>query len=130
MDIQRFTERAQEALVNAQRHAEARNHQQVEPEHVLATLLKTADSVPSEVIRKLGGQPQTILGEIERELEKVPKVFGGQLYLSQRLRTMLSNAERESERLKDDYVSTEHVLLAMPTTRRLAPPAGCSAPTV
>src|SRR4051812_14179816 len=98
MDIQRFTERAQEALVNAQRDAEARNHQQVEPEHVLGILLKATDSVPSEVIRKLGGQPQSLAGELEHELEKVPKVFGGQLYLSQRLRGLISNAEREAER--------------------------------
>ena len=58
MDIQKFTERAQEALLEAQRATEARSQQQVEPEHVLYQLLQAADSVPAEVVRKLGGSPE------------------------------------------------------------------------
>src|SRR5438105_4530160 len=113
MDIQKFTERAQEALVQAQRATEARSQQQVEPEHVLHVLLQANDSVPAEVVRKLGGSPETLAGDVEREVEKLPKVYGGQMYLSQRLRSVLTNAQREAERLKDEYVSTEHLLLAM-----------------
>ncbi len=113
MDIQRFTERAQEALVHAQRATEARSQQQVEPEHVLHVLLQTAESVPAEVVRKLDGRPEAVAGEVEREVDKLPKVYGGQMYLSQRLRTVLTNAQREAERLKDEFVSTEHLLLAM-----------------
>ncbi|MBM2810298.1 MAG: clpB1 [Chloroflexi bacterium] len=113
MDIQRFTERAQEALVAAQRLAEGRNQQQVEPEHLLLTLLQTPDGVPAEVVRKLGGRPETLSAEIEREIERAPKVYGAQLYISPRLRSVISRAEKEAERLKDDYVSTEHLLLAM-----------------
>jgi len=113
MDIQKFTERAQEALVQAQRAAESRNNQQVEPEHLLAVLLTAADSVPAEVVKKLGGRPDTLVAEVERELERLPKVYGGQLYLSNRMRAILSSAEREAEHFKDEYVSTEHLLLAM-----------------
>src|SRR4029450_2092337 len=113
MDIQRFTHAAQEALVQAQRLTESRSQQQVEPEHVLHILLQAADSVPSEVVRKLGGNPQSLASDVERELDKLPKVYGGQIYLSQRLRNVLTSAEREAERLKDDFVSTEHLLLAM-----------------
>jgi ATP-dependent Clp protease ATP-binding subunit ClpB len=113
MEIQRFTERAQEALVDAQRLGETRNHQQIEPEHLLDVLLKSADSVPAEVVRKLGERPEALAAEIESGLEKLPKVFGGQLYVSPRLRATLQNAEREAERLRDDFVSTEHLLLAM-----------------
>ncbi|MEA2642187.1 MAG: ATP-dependent Clp protease ATP-binding subunit ClpB [Chloroflexota bacterium] len=114
MDIQRFTERGQEALVSAQRLAESRSHQQVEPEHLLHVLLTVPDSVPAEVVRKAGGQPATLAAEVERELDRIPKVYGGgQNYLSQRMRTLLTNAEAEASRLKDDYISTEHLLLAM-----------------
>ncbi len=113
MDIQKFTERAQEALVQAQRATEANSQQQVEPEHVLHVLLQAADSVPAEVVRKLDAKPEALASEVERELDKLPKVYGGQMYLSQRLRTVLTNAQREAERLKDDFVSTEHLLLAM-----------------
>jgi ATP-dependent Clp protease ATP-binding subunit ClpB len=113
MDINRYTERAQEALVSAQRLAETNNQQQVEPEHLLAVLLRTPDSVPTEVVRRLEVQPETLLGDVQQELDKLPKVIGGQLYLSQRLRSVLSNAEQEAARLKDDYISTEHLLLAM-----------------
>jgi len=113
MDIQKFTERAQEALVQAQRAAESRNNQQVEPEHLLSVLLTAPESVPAEVIRKLGERPDAIGAEVELELEKLSKVFGGQLYLSTRLRNVLSNAEREAANFKDEFVSTEHLLLAI-----------------
>jgi ATP-dependent Clp protease ATP-binding subunit ClpB len=113
MDIQKFTERAQEALIGAQRAAEGRNNQQVEPEHLLHVLLSTSDSVPAEVVRKLGGRPETVASEIDVEIDKLAKVFGGQLYLSQRLRNVLSTAEREAANFKDEFVSTEHLLLAI-----------------
>src|SRR5690348_14793496 len=113
MDIQRFTERAQEAIVQAQRGAEARNNQQVEPEHLLAALMSATDSVPAEVVRKLGGRPDAIGADVDREIDKLSKVFGGQLYLSNRLRAVLSAAEREAANFKDEFVSTEHLLLAI-----------------
>ncbi|MPZ16138.1 MAG: type VI secretion system ATPase TssH, partial [Chloroflexi bacterium] len=113
MDIQRYTERAQEALMGAQRLAEGRSQQQVEPEHLVHVLLTTPDSVPAEVIRKLSGRPEEIAVEVEREVDRLPKVYGGQLYVSPRLRTVLTNAEQQAQRLRDDYVSTEHLLLAL-----------------
>ena len=113
MEMQRFTERAQEALVKAQRNAEARTNQQVEPEHLLQALLTTSDSVPAEVLRKLDVRPEDVAAEIDHEIERFPKVLGGQLYLSNRLRQVLSKAEQEAERLKDEYISTEHLLLAI-----------------
>jgi ATP-dependent Clp protease ATP-binding subunit ClpB len=113
MEMQRFTERAQEALVSAQRTAEARTNQQVEPEHLLHALLSTPDSVPAEVLRKLEVRPEEVAAEIASELDRLPKVLGGQLYVSNRLRQVLNKAEQEAQRLKDDYVSTEHLLLAI-----------------
>jgi ATP-dependent Clp protease ATP-binding subunit ClpB len=113
MNIQKFTERAQEAIVEAQHTTETSGQQQVEPEHVLLVLLKAHDSVPAEVVKKLGGQPRDLVGELEAEIAKFPKVQGGQLYISTRLRDVLTRAESEAQRLKDDYVSTEHLLLAI-----------------
>src|ERR1044072_4090745 len=113
MEMQRFTERAQEALVKAQRNAETRTNQQVEPEQLLHVLLTTPDSVPCEVLRKLDVRPEDVAAEVEHEIERFPKVLGGQLYISNRLRQALSKAEEEAGRLKDDYISTEHLLLAI-----------------
>ncbi|MSQ23531.1 MAG: ATP-dependent chaperone ClpB [Chloroflexi bacterium] len=113
MNIQRFTERAQEALAEAQRNAESKSHQQVEPEHLLLVLLQASDSIPAEILRKVGDQPEGIAAELEQEIQRFPKVYGGQLYISQRLREALSRAEAEAQGLKDEYVSTEHLLLAI-----------------
>src|SRR2546427_10169008 len=113
MNIQHYTERAQEALVAAQRLAEAVSQQQVEPEHLLSVLLTTPESVPAEVVRRLQASPEDLAAEIQHDLDRLPKVYGGQLYIGERLRKVLSRSEKEAEQLKDDYVSTEHLLLAI-----------------
>ncbi|HEY3117888.1 MAG TPA: ATP-dependent chaperone ClpB [Chloroflexota bacterium] len=113
MNIQHYTERAQEALIAAQRLAESLSQQQVEPEHLLSVLLTTSDSVPAEVVRRLQASPEDTAAEIQQDLDRLPKVYGGQLYIGDRLRQVLTRAEREAERLKDDYVSTEHLLLGI-----------------
>ena len=113
MNIQKLTERAQDALAQAHQQVQSLGQQQVEPEHVLFTLLSTPDSVPSEVLRKLGSHPSAIAGELQAEIERYPKVAGGEIYVSQRLRDVLTHAQTEAQRLKDDYVSTEHLLLAI-----------------
>ncbi len=115
MNLQKFTERAQQALTDAQHAAESASHQQVEPEHLLLVLLGAPDSVPAEVIRKLGKRPEDLKAEIEREIAKFPRVYGGQLYVGPRLRDTLTRAEQEADKLKDDYISTEHLLLAIAT---------------
>jgi len=113
MNPNRLTERAREALVAAQDLAQERNSGQVEPEHLLYALLGQADGVAPQILRALGLDPTSVLSDLDQELERLPKVYGGQLSLSQRLSKALSRADEEAKTLHDDYISTEHLLLAL-----------------
>src|SRR3990170_2809953 len=104
MNTNKYTEKAQEALYGAQQYAEARSHNQVDVEHLLLQLLDQEDGVV----------PRLLLTELEQELEKLPKIYGStQLSMSQRLRKVVQQAYEEANRLTDEYVSTEHFLLAI-----------------
>ncbi len=116
MKLDRFTLKAQEAVQEAQRSAEGMNHQQIETEHLLKALLSQEDGLVKPVVKKIGARPDMLLSALDAELEKRPKVYGEEqagAYISADLRKLLDSAEKEAERLKDDYVSTEHILLAM-----------------
>ncbi len=112
MNANRFTEKAQEAIASAQRLAEEGNHSQLEPEHLLLALLEQQGGVAPEIVQKLGIPSTRLAQQFREEIGRLPKVYGGQLYGSQRLSKLLRNAETEAGRLKDDYVSTEHLLIA------------------
>src|SRR5438094_2632527 len=113
-NINRFTEKSQEAIVNAQQLAESLNHGQVEPEHLLAALLQQPEGIVPQVLQRAGANPQAVLQEVEAELDKLPKVTGGaQVVISSRLRKVLVRAHDEIQQFRDDYVSTEHLLLAL-----------------
>jgi ATP-dependent Clp protease ATP-binding subunit ClpB len=111
MNANKFTERAQEAVLAAHRLAEERNNPQLEPEHLLLALLDQQDGVVPQIVQKLGRQPSALAAQVRAELDRLPKVYGAQLYMSPRLRTLLRIAEDEAGRLKDEYVSTEHLLI-------------------
>jgi len=113
--MDKLTVKAQEALQQAQSFAAELGHQEVFSEHVLSALLAQPEGIVSPLMQKLGVQPQSVADELRRELEKLPKVGGvsGGEYLSQRLKRSLDQAWTESQRLKDEYLSTEHLLLAM-----------------
>jgi ATP-dependent Clp protease ATP-binding subunit ClpB len=115
MNLNKFTEKAQEAVFAAQQLAENNNHSQIEPEHLLAALLAQGDGVVPQVLHKLGVNPQLVAGQVQAELDRLPKAYGGavQVGLSRRLSQVLNQAEKEIERFKDEYVSTEHLLLAL-----------------
>jgi ATP-dependent Clp protease ATP-binding subunit ClpB len=109
-----FTVMSQEAFQMAQSKAEELGHQQVRPEHLLLSFLDQEGNVVSDVLAKVGASPGRIRQEVERELERLPKVQGGgEVYLSQELRRLMDDARKEAEKLKDEYISTEHLLLAM-----------------
>ena len=112
MNVNKFTEKAQEALASAQRLAEENNNGQVEPEHLLLSLLEQQGGVVPEIVQKLGIPPARLANQFREEIARLPKVYGGQLYGSQRLSRLLRGAEAEAERLKDEYVSTEHLLIS------------------
>ncbi len=116
MRFDKFTIKAQEALQEAQSAAEKRDHQQVEPEHLLLSLLRQGEGIIPQVFQKMGVSIPAVVSEVESALGKVPKVQGGgaeQVYISPRLKKVLDASFEEAERLKDAYVSTEHMLLAI-----------------
>jgi ATP-dependent Clp protease ATP-binding subunit ClpB len=114
MNLNRYTEKAQEALVEAQRLAGRKGHPQIEPEHVLLTLVGQRDGIVPEVLRKMSIDPAGLGAALDAELAKLPQARGGaEPGLSPRLRAIIDAAEAEAERLKDDYVSTEHLLIAI-----------------
>ena len=118
MRLDKFTVKAQEALQAAQSLADQRRHQAIEPEHLLAALLEQREGVVGPVLAKLGARPEAIRDAIATELGKFPAVSGGGgQYLGERLRQALERAEAEAARLKDEYVSTEHLLLALAQER-------------
>jgi len=116
MDVEKLTLKAQEALQEAKAVAERKHHQQIDVEHLLAALLGQKEGIVIPVLQKLGSNPDLIASQLEDELNGIPQVTGrgaGQVYLSSRLNEILNNAWKEAERLKDEYVSTEHLLIAI-----------------
>jgi len=114
MDMNKYTEKAQQALVASQQLAQQLGHPQVDPEHVLAALIDQADGIVPEVLRKLAVEPATALSAVRERLAKLPTVQGGAVPgLSPRLTAVASAAEREAERMTDSFVSTDHLMLAI-----------------
>jgi ATP-dependent Clp protease ATP-binding subunit ClpB len=117
MNINRFTEKVQEALRAAQSSAASYNHQQVDVEHLLLALLNQEGGLAPSILTKAGVQPNVLKSRLESDLAKMPKVTGpglaaDQIYVTQKLSKLLAKAEEEAKHLKDDYVSVEHILLA------------------
>ncbi|HLB58588.1 MAG TPA: Clp protease N-terminal domain-containing protein, partial [Bdellovibrionota bacterium] len=114
MRFDKFTIKAQEAIAEAQSEASKRNNQQIEPVHLLYILLKQEDGVVPEIFKSLGVSVPSLIKETESIMKNLPEVFGaGEAYISPPLKQVLMGAFREAEQLKDEYVSTEHLLLAM-----------------
>src|SRR5256712_6980947 len=115
MRLDKFTIKAQEALQTGQGMADQLGHQEVLPEHLLAALIDQEEGIIPPLLQKLGVNSRSLRTELQQSLDRLPKVQGGsgQLYLSQRLRRHLDKAQEEAQRLKDEYVSTEHLLMAI-----------------
>ena len=113
MNFDKFTNLSQQALQEARGIAQERGNQQLEPEHLLVALLRSPEGLVRPTLDKVGVDPALVTGEADRALEKLPQVSGSQVYLSGRLNSVLADAKQEADRMKDDYVSTEHLLLAI-----------------
>jgi ATP-dependent Clp protease ATP-binding subunit ClpB len=115
MRLDRLTVKAQEALQAAQRNAESRGHQQLDAEHLAAALVAQDDGVVPPLLKKIGIDVGRLRHDLDQTLDRLPKVSGGggQLYASPRFQEAVTKAEQEAERLKDDYVSTEHLVMAL-----------------
>jgi ATP-dependent Clp protease ATP-binding subunit ClpB len=115
MNIEKFTQKAQQALLNAQEIAQENSHQTIENIHLIAALIRQEDSIVPAIITKISGSIVAIQDEINKELEKRSKVYGsnGQVGISKPANDTLNSAEKFAKGMKDEYVSTEHILLAL-----------------
>ena len=121
--FEKLTVKAQEALQTAQEMGGRSGQQQIEPLHILWALAAQGDGVVPPLLEKLGVSPGQLAAEIEKQIERLPKVSGiSQQFLSPASNQILEKAFDEAQRLKDEYVSTEHVLLAIAAAER--DPAG------
>ncbi len=115
MRLDKFTIKSQQVLGNAQTLASENQNQQIEPAHLLKAMLDEPEGITRSMLRKLGVSPEAAEQEVAQALNRLPKVSGGALdvYISGRTRTLLDRAFAEAAKMKDDYVSTEHLLIAM-----------------
>jgi ATP-dependent Clp protease ATP-binding subunit ClpB len=116
MQLERLTIKSQEALQEAQRIAQGYSHQEVDGEHLLLAMIGQADSLIPELLQKIGVTPGQLRSDLEHELTRRHKVQGissTDLFLSSSLKKALDAAQAEAGKLKDDYISTEHLLLGL-----------------
>jgi ATP-dependent Clp protease ATP-binding subunit ClpB len=118
MDANRLTEKAQDAVRQAQALAQRHGQQQIETEHLAVALLDQEGGVAPRVVEKAGANPRTLVQRLQQALERLPRVSGGgaaggQVYISPRVNEVLNGAEAEAQRMKDEFVSVEHLLLAL-----------------
>src|SRR5262249_12123919 len=117
IDLNKFTEKAREAVMEAQAEARRRSHQQVDNPHLLSALLHQQGGLAPALLQKLDVSPNAVEMALERELGKLATVSGpaaaGQIYITQGFQDAITKAEAAASRLKDDYISVEHLLLGL-----------------
>ena len=118
MDMNKFTRKSQEAVQNAQAIASEYNHQQVDVEHLLSALLNDSDGLIVQLLKRMDINVSSLSKMVTEELSRLPRVTGGgteqgKVYITQRLNRVLNSAEDRAKALKDEYVSVEHIFLAM-----------------
>ncbi|MFZ5919029.1 MAG: ATP-dependent chaperone ClpB [Chloroflexota bacterium] len=119
MNLTKLTQKAQEALVQAQTLAGEYNHAQIEPEHLLLALLTQEDGVVPQIVQRVGVSPAALRDGLEQTLTGRARAYGAtvQVGLSRTLQDVLRQAEKEADAMRDEYVSTEHLLLALADRR-------------
>ncbi len=118
MDVNHLTQKSQEALYDAQRKALRFGHAETDGEHLLLALLDQPEGLTRRLLSQAGADPDALRADLEHELERRPRVGGpgaapGQVFVTQRLSRLLDAADREAGRLRDEYVSVEHLLIAL-----------------
>ncbi|MGD2049019.1 MAG: Clp protease N-terminal domain-containing protein, partial [Chloroflexota bacterium] len=115
MKLNKYTQKAQEAVLSAQNLAEEMNHSQIEAVHLLAALMAQEDGVVRQIVNRIGANSHLLNQQIEEELNRLPRAVGSttQVGLSRELTNIARAAEREAAKMKDDFVSTEHLFLAL-----------------
>ncbi len=118
MNIEKFTQKSIEAIKSAQRMAGENGNNSIGEEHLLAALLSQADGLVGEIVKSIGASPEILLSKTEEEISKMPKISGSgydpnNIYISQELNKALTAAEKQANKMQDDYVSVEHILLGL-----------------
>ncbi|MBW1888274.1 MAG: type VI secretion system ATPase TssH, partial [Deltaproteobacteria bacterium] len=116
MRFDKFTLKAQEVIQTSQQMAERFGHQQIEPEHLVRAILEQKEGVIPPLLGKIGADQSQVIQSLEAALEKIPRVSGtgfGQASISLRSKAVLDKAFVEAEQMKDEFVSLEHILLAV-----------------
>jgi len=114
MRFDKFTIKSQELIQNAQSLATDRGHQQIEPEHFLLAMIAEKEGIARSILNKMGVSPEGVAKALMEVIDRFPRVSGGQeVYLSTRARAILDNAFTEATKMKDQYVSIEHILLCI-----------------
>jgi len=110
----KLTIKAQEAIQKAKEIAQNENHQEILPEHLLLSLVEDSQGVISPLLERIGANPQMIKNDLTKAISQIPRVYGGnQVYMSPILERVLQEAGKEAKKLKDEYLSTEHLLLGI-----------------
>src|SRR5215470_1093741 len=124
MNLNKYTEKAREAVTDALRLAQQANNPQLEPEHLLVALVNQREGIVPELLRKMGRDPGAIAQASRELLKNMPQAYGGaEPTLSPRLRLVTDDAENEAKRLKDEYISTEHLFYAIASESGRSPAA-------
>ncbi|HZM93323.1 MAG TPA: ATP-dependent chaperone ClpB [Vicinamibacterales bacterium] len=123
MNLNKLTEKAQEAILVAQNLATEQNHSEVTPEHLLVALVEQSGGIVPSILRKIALDPARVTNEARTLLNSIPQAYGGDVRLSPRMKLIVDSAQAEATRLQDEYVSTEHLLLALATEAGRSPAA-------
>jgi ATP-dependent Clp protease ATP-binding subunit ClpB len=113
MRLDKFTLRAQEAIQSAIELAERNTHQQVEPEHLLVAMLEQPEGIVRPILGKLGANVAVVLNDTQAAVARFPRVQGGQQYFSPRTNQIFTTSQKQADRMQDEFISTEHLLLAL-----------------
>ncbi|HEV8204551.1 MAG TPA: AAA family ATPase, partial [Pyrinomonadaceae bacterium] len=113
MRLDKFTLRGQEAIQSAIELAEKNQHQQVEPEHLLVTMLEQPEGIVRPILGKLGANVAVILNDTQAAVARFPRVQGGQQYFSNRMTQIFTASQTQADKMQDEFISTEHLLLAI-----------------
>src|SRR6187402_1766863 len=113
MRLDKFTLRGQEAIQSAIELAERNQHQQVEPEHLLVVMLEQPEGIVRPILGKLGANVAVILNDTQAAVARFPRVQGGQQYFSSRITQLFAAAQKQADKMQDEFISTEHLLLAI-----------------
>src|SRR4030095_9935948 len=123
MNLNKLTEKAQEAVLGSQNLATELNHAEVTPEHLLVTLVEQSGGIVPSVLRKMSLDPARVAADARVLLKAIPQAYGADVRLSPRMKLIADSAQAEAGRLQDEFISTEHLLLALATEAGRSPAA-------